>query len=242
MDNEVDMARLQRLIFLGASPFGESFEIVKDINSIKPTYEIEGILDDDPSAHGRKINGIPVLGKISEFSKYPDVKFIMCIGSYRTRLAKYNILKKLNLPDGRYETLIHPEAKIYANAKVGPGSIIYKGAVIFNDTAVGRFCSVLPNSVIGVRNRILEGAMISPLVATTPDAVIGHYAHIGAASCIGEKVKIGPCAQVGMGSTILKDVPPGTFCMGSYLKQVFLDKIEVPPPLIEEWNKVVKAR
>ncbi len=230
------MDKLQPLVFLGASPFLEVAEIVKDINAIKPRYKIVGILDDDPCTHNKLYDGTPVLGSIETYRKHPDVKFVMAIGSYKTRVARFDILKKLNLPSERYETLIHPSAKIYTNARIGTGCIINRGVIVFNDAVVENFAVILANSIIGIRTRICEGAMITTLVCVTADAVIGHYSHIGAFSAIGEKVKIGPCAQIGMGSVIFQDVPPGVFCMGNISKYVYLGKIKVPDALLDEWE------
>lgn len=230
------MDKIQPLIFLGASPFGEASEVVKDINAVKPKYRIIGILDDDPSTHKKKYNGTPVLGKVETCDRYPDAKFVMAIGSYRTRVTKFDILKKINLPSERYETLIHPAAKIYTNAKIGAGCIINKGVIVFNDAVVENFAVILANSIIGIRTRVCEGAMITTLVCVTADAVIGHYSHIGASTAIGEKVRIGPCAQIGMGSVIFKDVPPGVFCMGNLSKYVYLGKIKVPDALLDKWK------
>ena len=229
------MQKLTPLILWGLSPFKEIYEIIKDINSIKPTYEVIGILDDNPSTHGKVIDGIKVLGPIELSYKNENIRYVNCIGSHKTRMAKYEIIKRINLPKNRFETIIHPTAKIYSSAIIKEGSIIHKGAVIFNDTIVQSHAEILANSIIGAKNIVCEGAMITSLVATTFGVIIGPYSHIGTHSCISENVKIGPCAQIGMGSVVLKDVPPGVFCMGNPLR--FLDKIEVPDELIKKTRK-----
>lgn len=228
---------LQPLILWGLSPFREIYEIIKDINYIKPTYEVIGILDDNPATLGKVIDGIKVLGPIDLSCQNEDVKYVNCIGSHKTRIIKYEIIKRINLPKNRFETIIHPNAKVYSSAIIEQGCIIHKGAVIYNDTVLQSHTEILANSIIGAKNIIYEGAMITSLVATTAGVSIGPYCHIGTHSCIGENVKIGSGAQIGMGSVVLKDVPQGVFCMGNPLR--FIDKIEVPNELNEKVEKLI---
>jgi sugar O-acyltransferase (sialic acid O-acetyltransferase NeuD family) len=231
-------SKSQRLIFLGASAFPEISEIVRDINRIEQSYEILGILDDNVSLHGTTVEGCLVSGGLDQVAEYKDkdVSFVFCIGSYRTRLIRFEILRKLALPSERYATLIHPGAKVYSSAIVGAGCIIHSGAFIFNNTVIEDFVLVNPQTVIGTKNLVCEGALVTSLVSTTTGVIIGSYAHIGTASSVGEFVKIGPGAQVGMGSVVLKDVPPGVFCFGNPLR--FLDKTRVPDELLERWDRL----
>src|SRR3990172_1677273 len=183
---------LQSLVFLGGiSGFYETAEIVKDINDKNPTYRIEGILNDDTKLHGKIIGGVKVLGPLDMVSNFKDAQFIMGIGSYRTRIIRYEIIQRLNIPQERYVTLIHPSARIYPSSRVGHGGIIHSGVVIFQETILENFVTILPNGVIGTNNFIGEGALMAPLVTTTPHVRIGFYTHLGASSSIAEFVKIG---------------------------------------------------
>ncbi len=231
--------RLQQLIFLGASAFPEIAEIVRDINHLEPTFEIAAILDDNSSLHGTSVEGCPVLGPLEQVHSYQDASFILGIGAYRTRLIRYQVLQRLNLSRERFATLVHPAAKIYSSATVGLGCIIHSGALIFNNSVLEDFVVVYPNTVIGARNLICEGALITSMVTTTSNVIIGSYSHVGTGSSVAEAVRIGPGAQVGMGSLVLKDIPPGVFCLGNPLR--FLAKAEVPDELLERWKKLSAA-
>lgn len=233
-------SRLKPLIFLGASPAREIVELARDVNAAAPAYELVGVLDDDPKYRGTKVDGVPVLGKLDKVKSYPEASFVLCIGAHKSRLVRHAIVQRLKLPKNRYATLIHPSAKVYPSSRLGHGCLIHKGAIIFNDIVVEDLVSVLANTVIGARNLLCEGALITSLVVTTADVVIGSYSHIGAGSAIGEGVKIGPGAQVAMGSTVLADVPPGTFAFGNPVR--FLDKVPVPKPLLARWQKLCKRR
>jgi hypothetical protein len=83
------------LIFLGASPFREVGELVRDINDVAPTFDLRAVLDDDPSLHGTEVEGLPILGSLDTVHDHGDALFAFAIGSHRSRLACYAILQRL---------------------------------------------------------------------------------------------------------------------------------------------------
>lgn len=234
------MSKLLRpLVVFGASKFPELSEIVRDINEKDLLYHVQGILDDNVSLHGGTVEGVPVLGPLDRAKDFDDALFVLGIGSYRTRLVRYEIVRRLGIAPEKYVTLVHPSAKVYSSSSVGHGCIIFPGAVIHNDSVAEDFVEILTNTVIGRNNVICEGAMIASLVTTTSGVIVGHYSHTGTGSAIGEHVKVGPIAQIAMGSVVLRDVPPGAFCFGNPPK--FLNKIEVPTELLNKWGRLLPA-
>jgi sugar O-acyltransferase (sialic acid O-acetyltransferase NeuD family) len=210
------MRHFQPLVFLGASTaFAEISELIRDINRVEERYEVVALLDDNSQLHGQSFGGVPVVGALELVHNYPTAKFVFGIGSFRTRSVRLEIVKRLNLPEDRYVSLIHPNAKVYSSATVGAGSIIHSGVVIGNDVDVAPFAIVTFNSAIGPRCVIGRGAMVTTLVTVLSGAVIGPCAFIGAGSCIAEGITIGPGAMVGMASAVFRDVAPGTFVLGN---------------------------
>jgi len=229
---------MQELVIIGGSnAFWEISELIKDINAVKETYKIIGVLDDNEILWGRKFKHLYVDGPIEKANIYSDnVKFILAIGSFKTRIIRSEIIEKLNLPIDKYETLIHPTAKIFSNATVKNGCIIHYGSVIFNHTIVESFSVISANCVIGVGNLIGKGALLGSTITTTTGVKIGSFSFVGSSTSIGEGVEIGPGAQIGMGSLVLKNIKSGCFVLGNPLRM--LDKIEVPETIIEEWEKI----
>jgi len=224
----------ERLAFLGATAFPEISEIVRDINRQRPRYAIEAILDDNPNLHGTRIEDTPVLGPLERVHQLSDMKFVFGIGSFRNRLARYDILRRLALPRERFATLVHPAAKVYSTATVGHGCILFSGCVIANGAVVEDFGQVLCNSVVGAYSRICEGALVAALVTITAHVTVGPFAHLGGGSVVGNGVKIGPGAQVALGSVAVRDVPPGVFLFGNPPR--LLERVDVPAELLERWR------
>ncbi len=227
---------MQKLVIIGGShAFWEISELISDINAIKPAYQVIGVYDDNSDLWGKNYGQLMVDGpieKVKELSQ--DIKFIFAIGSFRTRIIRSQILARLNIPDERFETLIHPTAKIFSTSKIKYGCTIHYGTVVFNHTVIESFTVIGANSVIAVANYLGRGCLLGSNVTTTTGVQIGSYSFIGSSTSIGEHIEIEPGAQIGMGSLILKNIKAGLFVLGNPLK--VLDKIDVPQSIIDEWT------
>ncbi len=224
----------RELVFLGATSFREIAEIARDINRIEPTYSIRAILDDNGELHGKSFEGTPVVGPLDAHQRFPDARFVMGIGSYKTRLARHAIIERLGLAEHRYETLISPAAKIFPTAKIGPGCIVHHGAVIAADTVLEPFAQVLSNSIVGVANRLCRGALLASLVSTAEGVTVGHYAHLGASSAVAGGLTVAAAAQVAIGSVVLRDVRLGAFVLGNPALVVRVE--EVDDDIVRLWK------
>ena len=235
------LSNLIKLVIIGGSnAYWEIKELINDINQVSARYQIIGILDDNEVLIGKSYDGIVINGPIDLAKKYPeDVKFVFAIGSHSTRIIRESILVRLGIQQDRFVTLIHPSAKIFSTADIGPGCIVHYGTVIFHESRIGPFCIVAANCVIAVRNLIGRGSLLGSSITTTLGVRIGCFSFIGSGSNIGEGVEIGPGAKIGMGSLILKDVMGGAFVLGNPPR--ILDKVDVPISIVEEWI-AVKAK
>ena len=229
---------LKEIVILGGSnAFWEISELISDINAVKLQYKIIAVLDDSPNLIGTQLGELTVDGpleKAKEFSE--NVYFIFAIGSFRTRIIRNELLKRLAFKDERYVTLIHPTAKIFSTAQIGHGCIVHYGTVIFNHTIIESFCIIAANCVIAVSNLLGRGCLLGSNITTTTGVRIGAFSFIGSSSSIGENVEIGPGAQIGMASLVLKNIPAGAFVLGNPPR--LLDKVEVSEEIIENWKKI----
>ena len=227
---------MQKLVVIGGSnAFWEIYELIKDINYAQKRYEIVGILDDNLSLQGKRYNNIVVEGPIEKAKDFKDdIKFIFAIGTYKTRLIRAQILDRLKIPDDRFETLIHPSAKVFSTSLLKQGCIVHYGTVIFNHTIIDPFAVISANCVIAGENYFGKGVLLGSNVVTTKNVKIGSFSHIGSSTSIRENIEIEPGVQVGMGSLVLKNIKAGFFAFGNPLRMY--EQLEVPQNIIKEWN------
>src|SRR6185312_3210267 len=138
------------------------------IASIRETgdHQVVGVLDDDPSLHGRQIAGIRVLGGIDLAAQTGD-HLLVCAGSGTARAAITARLELLGVASDRYATHIHQSVVVGNGSYVGSGSIVLAGSVLTCDVRLGRHVVLMPRGVL------------------THDDVVADYATLAAGVALG---------------------------------------------------------
>jgi sugar O-acyltransferase (sialic acid O-acetyltransferase NeuD family) len=226
----VGRQRPRPLLFLGASTaFFEIQEIIHDINRVEARHEIVGLLDDDPARHGEILDGVPVLGPLEMARSRPDVDLVFGIGSHATRLQRHSIIARLRLPDERFVSLIHPLAKVYPSAVVGPGSIVHSNTVLANDVRLDGFNVVTFGALLGPYTHLARFAMVTSLAVVLSRVELGPGSFVGASSCIQDGVRVGAGALIGMAAAVYRDVDEGAVVLGNPARTSY--RVRVPSEL-----------
>jgi sugar O-acyltransferase (sialic acid O-acetyltransferase NeuD family) len=204
------------LILIGAGGFArETIELVRAIDREAPTWELVGLLDDDPELRGQEILGVPVLGPCTNVAEYPEAKLAACVASPRDPLRRLRLVARLGLPLERYATLIHPRATIAGSATIGPGSVIHANAVLTADIEVGWHVAIMPSVVLTHDDTIEDGVTFGAGARVASHVKIDAGAYIGAGALLREQLTVGAGATVGMGAVVTRPVPPGEVWYGS---------------------------
>ncbi len=169
-----------------------------------------GFLDDDNALFGKKIIGIPVIGRI-EICSNLDGKFVVAIGD---NLTRKRIVDHIKLPEEKYFTVIHPSAVIGKNVKIGAGAMIIGGAVINTETRIGNHTIINTSSSVDHHNTVGDFVHIAPGVHTGGNVKIGEGAFIGIGTSVIPGIEIGEWAIVGAGAVVVKDLPGETLSVG----------------------------
>ena len=176
----------EQVIVIGASGHGK---VVADIVR-KCGDTLLGFLDDNATLPP-EIAGIPVLGKVADYIKYPDVSFVIGIGNsaIREKIAR-------QLSNVHWYTAIHPSAVISAlDTQIGEGSVIMAKAVINPSAHIGAHC------------------IINTAAVVEHDNLIRDFTHISVAAKLGGTVSVGAHTWVGIGATVSNNVSICDHCM-----------------------------
>jgi sugar O-acyltransferase (sialic acid O-acetyltransferase NeuD family) len=207
---------MRDLLVVGAGGFArEAVEAVRAINAEYPTWNLRGLLDDDPRRHGDLVGGVPVIGPIEQVHREPWAMVILTTGRPDNYVSRPLIAARLGLPDSRYATIVHPTATVGTTCTVGPGSVLLAHADLTADVTVGRHVVVMPQVVLPHDARVDDFATLASGVRVGGACHIGEGAYIGAAAVLREMTSVGPRALVGMGSVVTRDVPGERKWLGS---------------------------
>lgn len=221
---------LRPMLFLGASTaFLEIQEIIHDINRVKPRHQIVGLLDDDPSRHGEVVDGVPVLGPLELARDHPEADLVFGIGSHGTRLQRHRIIERLGLLDERFVSLVHPLAKVYPSAYIGPGSIIHSNVVLANDVRLDGFNVVTFGAVVGPYTHLCRFAMVTSMAVVLSRVELGPGSFVGAGSCIRDGIRVGAGALIGMAAAVFRNVDEGAVMLGNPARTSY--RVRVPSEL-----------
>lgn len=177
---------MKKLIIIGASGHGK---VVAD-NAAKNGYEEIAFLDDNPDV--KECGGYPVVGKVTETDNFQACDFFVAIGNpaIRARIQK-------TLEDQKHDvaTLIHPNAVIAPDVKIGHGTAVMAGAVVNPGTVIGNGCIVNTGATVD------------------HDNIIGNYVHVSVGSHIAGTVRIGDGTWIGAGAIVSNNISICSGCM-----------------------------
>ena len=157
----------------------------------------------------------PCWGRSNSAPRYPDHFFVNGIGSDRNFWKKKTIISKTNIPDERFETLIHPSAAVSSMARLGHGTVIFQNVTITSNVKIGKHVIILPNSVLSHDDVIGDYTCIAGGVCISGGVTVGHSCYLGTNSAIIGNVKIGNYCLVGMGSVVLESVDDNQVVVGN---------------------------
>jgi sugar O-acyltransferase (sialic acid O-acetyltransferase NeuD family) len=204
---------MRDLVIVGAGGFAR--ETAAAVQALSDTWRLLGFLDDDGALHGQVRSGVPVLGDIDAVCALPTAAVVVCVGNPRDYASRARIVRRLALPTDRYATIVHPSAQVGTGCTVGPGSVLLAHAVLTADVRVGAHVAVMPHAVLTHDDTVDDNVTIASGVRLGGGVRLARGAYVGAGALIREGVTVGAWSLVGMGSVVLRDVPPGQVWAGS---------------------------
>jgi sugar O-acyltransferase (sialic acid O-acetyltransferase NeuD family) len=207
---------MRDLVLIGAGgTAADVLAIVEAINARGPQYRCLGLLDDAPQLEGQTRYGLPILGPLSDGSRFGGAFFLDCLGSPRSYPRRETLLAEKGIPAQRFETLVHPTAVIAGTCRIGVGCIIYPNVVLMANVTLGIHVTVLANSVMNHEVEVGDFSIVTSGVNLSGRVRVGRACYLGTGSAVIQDVQVGDGALVGMGSVVIDDVPAGAVVAGN---------------------------
>lgn len=178
---------MEKLLLVGAGGLGR---VVLEHASL--LYEC-AFLDDGAVT---EVDGIPVIGKTSEMSKFfgEYKKLLVTIGNNKLRERLYQEAANVGYS---FPNIVHPSAYISSHAHIGSGCVILNNAIVQNnarcgngcilnpgvelhhDSSIGNYCLIYTNSVVRSLTKVGDRVWIGSTATVSTSAVVPNDATIG---------------------------------------------------------------
>jgi len=209
---------MKDLYIIGAGGFGREVAwIVERINSIKPTWNLKGFIDDNETLWGSKEGEYHVFGGCEYLSALEDVYAVCAVGSSNVRKK---IIEKLKDTSVKFATLVDPSVLYSNSVKIGEGAIVCAGTIITVNVNIGDHVIVNLDCTIGHDAVIDDFVTIYPSVNVSGNVLIGECSELGTGTQIIQGKKVISNTIIGAGAIVVKDcIESGTY-VGSPAKKI----------------------
>ncbi|WP_243439152.1 hypothetical protein [Fundidesulfovibrio soli] len=202
------------------------FSYLKEIQQAAHTdVPVAGFLDNNVAQSpgpllerlGEEAASVRVL-PIDGFTPDSEDMFVCAMGKPEN---KESLVLPLAGRGARFTSLVHPLAHVDPSVKIGQGCVVGPWSILNFGVRLGDFCNVYPMAYLGedvqcepcctlfARCTILEGSRIA------------RGSGVWTGAMMPPRTNVGEGATIGMGSVVLKDVPPGATVMGNPARVVF---------------------
>lgn len=203
----------RKIVLLGYS--GHGFVVAEAL--LQLGFELIGYAD--LKKWERNPYDIPFLGdeRNSDFNWSSQVSYALGVGSNEIRET---LFKRVMYNGGRLVSVIHPEASISKDLKLGDGSFIARNVAVNPLVKVGSNVILNTSCVIEHECIIEDNVHIAPGAVLAGNVKVGKGAFVGANCVVKEGVSIGEGAIIGAGSVIIADVDTATIVVGNPGKNI----------------------
>jgi len=214
-----DAGKRRRVLILGAGGHGR---VVLDI-LLQAAHQVVGFLDNNPDIHGRRIDGLPVLGSTGDLPRLAERAnvdgVIVAIGDNGVRRG---LAREVEAAGLELINAIHPSAALAHNATLGRNVVVAAGVVVCAHCQIGDSVILNTGCIIDHQTMIGEGSHICPGVRIAGRVKVEAGAFIGIGATIIPKITLGCESIVGAGAVVIEDVPPMATVVGVPARRVKL--------------------
>lgn len=201
---------MKRVVIIGAGGHGRE---VADIFRAHADTEIIGFVDDSKEIHGKRFDGLLVLGDWSWFDgvELSEIAVICAVGSPQSCRGLTRRAEALGLD---FASAISPLAYVSSLARLGVGITVFPHAVINPGAVVESFSIVNIAATISHDTKIGRYSNINPGAHLAGNVTVGEGCYVGMGSNVIQGLSIGSWSVVGAGAVVTSDLPANVTAVG----------------------------
>lgn len=202
------------VVIIGAGGHGrEVAEILRHQIHAGETLQLLGFIDENSALLGQSIDGLPVLGNWSWFTRggRPEVAVICAVGTPSVCQRFVQRAVDLGLP---FVSAISPLAAISPRAHVGQGVTIFPRVVINTGAFLGDHCIVNVAATVSHDAHVGRYCNINPGAHLAGSVTVGEGCYVGMGSNIIQGCSVGIWTVLGAGAVVIRDLPAHVTAVG----------------------------
>jgi len=207
-----------KIIIMGAGGSATVISsVIEDLHDAGENIDMLGFLD-DKKKRGEIVNNYPILGTVSEYEKYmkmDDIFFIYALINPTQHKERINMLLGKNISANKFATIVHPTAVVSRYSTLGQGVVLMPGVVLSPNVSIGNNVLIFANSFIGHDTVVEDYCFVANCVSVGSTVRLKKGVYVGSNASILEKVTMGEYAMAGLGTVVLKDIPPTKRAVGN---------------------------
>ena len=198
---------MKKVVIIGN---GGHAKVIKDIISRKKGIVLYAMLDDSIT-HKYESDNI-IYDSLNNLNDYLHAKLIIAIGNNKVR---EKIVKRFNLHDYNFLSIIDGSAIISLSAKIAVGTVVMPNAIINSNAIIGKHSIINSGAIVEHDNEIGDYTHISPGAVLSGTVTVGEFTHIGSGSVVIPNINIGARCIIGAGSVVIKDIESNVTAVGN---------------------------
>lgn len=169
-------------------------------------YIISGAVVDDEFVDSNPLREVSSIKLSAVVSGFPPEEYsiIMAAGYARLNTIRESLKTRLEGIGYRFETYVHPDARVYSQVPLGDGAVILPGAVIEPHAVVGGNTMVWCNVTLAHHCEIEENCWIASGAVISGKAKIRRNSFVGVNATVVNEVTVGAYSIIGGGAFITK--------------------------------------
>ena len=189
---------MRKLYIVGCSGHGK---VAADIAVKTGKYDEICFLDDNPKSEF--CMQFPVVGNSRYEGISTEDEVFIAIGNPQIR---EKLMGQYEAAGFNLATLIHPDAVIGMNVKIGRGTVVMAGAVINPGTEVGNGVIINTCSSVDLDCEVSDYVHVAVGSHLCGTVTVGHGTWIGAGVTVSNNVYICPDCVIGAGAVVVHDI------------------------------------
>ena len=173
---------------------------------------VAGLLDDDARTHGTRVLGLPVLGPLAELERRGAEAAVAAVIAVGDNAARKRIAARF--PGAAWATAVHPRAEVHPSARLGPGSVVFAGAVVQPEAELGAHVVINTGASVDHDARLGDFVHLAPGARLAGAVVLGEGVFLGMGAAALPGVEVGAWTTVGAGGVVVEDLPAGVTAVG----------------------------